>query len=229
MQENEEKKSTSIEVLKSMNEVSKKLKAVKMENMQRFKARHIYSVYNMLQPILAECQLLISRKLIFNEVKEVQSKNGSKGTHREQMWEFIFTSAKDGSTFSTIFPAESIDWGDKSSSQCDAMAFKQMLLHTFVIPTEDMADPDDTEEKKTYAPPSGTQQQSKQSDDLSKKKVTPAQLSRLHAIMNQTEWTKEQVSKYAEVHYKVKSSKDLNIKQYNELVDVIMKTTPEVE
>ncbi len=213
-------------VFKAMAEVGKKLKAVSMTNMQRYKARHIYDVYNMLQPILAEQGLVISRELISNQIREVKSQKGTLGTHREQMWKFTFT-AEDGSWHSTTFPAESIDWGDKSSSQCDAMAFKQMLIHTFLIPTEDMKDPDDKEQMTTTvkAPP----QSKKTNEDLSKKKVTPAQLSRLHAIMNQTDWTKEDVSKYAEKIFKIKSSKELNVKQYNELIDTIMNTEPERE
>lgn len=128
-------------VFKQIAKVGKDLKAVAMKNMQRFKARHIYDVYNMLQPLLAEHGLSVSRDLISDKEKEVVSKQGAKGLHRYQLWRFIIT-AEDGSIFKTTFPAESIDYGDKAASQCDAMAFKQMLLHTFLIPT-DQKDPDD--------------------------------------------------------------------------------------
>lgn len=206
------------QIFEAMAKVAKKLKAVEMKDMARYKARHIYDVYNMMQPVLAEAGIVLTRELISNTTKEVTSKQGSKGTHREQMWRFNFH-AGDGSYISTTFPAESIDWGDKSSSQCDAMAFKQMLIHTFLIPTKDMGDPEDAAEPTTKKKPA--------EKDPGKTKVTQAQLTRLHAIMNQTGWTKEQVSKYAEAHYKIKSSKDLTVKQYNELVDTIMKTEPE--
>jgi len=143
-------------VIEAMAEVGKELRSVSMRNMQRYKARHIYDVYNNIQPLLAKHGVMIGRKLISEEHKEVKSAKGTTGTHRYQMWEFTFHCAKDKSTFSTTFPAESIDWGDKSASQCDAMAYKQMLIHTFLIPTEDMIDPDDGP-AKINKPPAASQ------------------------------------------------------------------------
>lgn len=129
-------------IVKKLSEVGKELKAVHMVNMQRYKARHIYDVYNRLQPILAKHGLVITRQCTLDDSKEVTSGKGTKGVHRYQRWKFTFW-AEDSSNLTTEFPAESVDWGDKAASQCDAMAFKQMLIHTFLIPTEDMKDPDD--------------------------------------------------------------------------------------
>lgn len=134
-----------MEIIKKMSEVARELKAVEMANMQRYKARHIYDVYNMLQPILAKHGVIIGRELIHQESHQTKSAKGTIGTHRFQIWKFSFH-AEDGSVHYTQFPCESLDWGDKAASQCDAMAYKQMLIHTFLIPTKDMQEPDDKPE-----------------------------------------------------------------------------------
>jgi len=132
-----EPKAVCGEIFKSINNVSKSVEAVKMVTVLRYKARRVYDVYNMLQPILAKEGVFITRRLIKESEKEVKSAKGNKGLHRYQLWEFKL-SAIDGSSVTTEFPAESIDWGDKAASQCDAMAFKQLLIHTFMIPTEEL-------------------------------------------------------------------------------------------
>lgn len=200
-------------ILKSLNEVNKAIKAVPMVNMQRFKARHYYDLVNMVQPLFAEHGIFITRELIDEDVKEVQSQKGSKGTHRTQRWKFIFH-AVDGSSVSTEFPAESIDWGDKSSSQCDAMAFKQMLIHTFQIPTEGFQDPDNKPAPEPMKPSQS-------------KTVTMPQIKRLMAIVSETEWSNEHLKELLAIKFEIDSSKKLTNDQYKELIDIVTKQTPE--
>lgn len=203
-------------ILKNLNEVQRQIKAVPMVSMQRFKARHYYDVLNMVQPLFAEHGIFITRELIEEDVKEIQSQKGTKGTHRTQRWKFIFH-AVDGSSVSTEFPAESIDWGDKSSSQCDAMAFKQMLIHTFQIPTEGFQDPDN---KSAPEPVKASQPEGP-------KMVTMPQIKRLMAIVGETEWTNEQLKELLALKFDVDSSKKLNNDQYKELIDIVTKQTAE--
>lgn len=136
-------------IYKQMSLVMKELKSVAMVSMQRYKARHIYDVYNMIQPLLSKHNIIIGRELLSENSKDVMSGKGTKGIHRFQVWKFKFF-AEDGSSHETTFAAESIDYGDKAASQCDAMSFKQMLIHTFLIPTKDMQEPDDKPEMTNY-------------------------------------------------------------------------------
>lgn len=184
---------------------SRKIKAVHMSNMQRFKARHIYDVYNMLQPVLAEAGLVISRDLLSEREREVESQKGTKGTHRFQVWRFRIT-AEDGSYMETTFPAESIDWADKSSSQCDAMAFKQMLIHTFIIPTE-QKDPDDK-----------PQDNIKPTNQMS---VTQNQIKRLFAICKASSVSKPQLDSIIKDKFDIDSVMKLNRTQYDELCEFV--------
>ena len=131
------KKKPSPLIFKKLVRIGKDLKAVHMQNMQRYKARHIYDVYNQLQPLLAENGVVLSREKLSDNADKVVSSKGTEGIHRVVWFKFKLT-AEDGSCHATEFAGESTDWGDKSMSQCDAMANKQMLIHTFLIPTKDL-------------------------------------------------------------------------------------------
>lgn len=67
-----------------------------------------------------------------------------------------------------------------------------------------------------------------QIDDKSRKPVTDGQIKRLFAIMNEHAakgWGKEQVEEIAAASFKVKSFNELNMGQYDKLVDVVQKHT----
>jgi len=204
-------------IFKQLAKVSQGLKAVKMKNMQRFKARNIYDVYNMVQPLMAEHGIIISRKLMNEDVTHVTSKTGTKGHHRVQLWEFTFY-AEDGSTFVTQCPGESLDFGDKSSSQVDAMVHKQLLLHTFMIPTE-QKDPDDGPEKTAQA--EQPEQEPCTPVGGNGGTVSPAQIKRLWAISISRELSKKQVEKSIFDRYGFDSASKLNKSQYDEFVGVM--------
>lgn len=201
----------TVKVFKQMGEVGRSIKAVKMVKMKLFKARHIYDIYNMMQPILAEHGLLISRSLLKDSEKDVTSKNGTKGTHRYQVWKFIFT-AEDGSIFETEFPGESIDWGCKAASQCDSMSFKQMLIHTFQIPTE-IDDPDDGDRSNPV--------KSESPEDAGKKKQPRPHIVKLWDLAKSKNLNKNKVEKSLYTRYKFVDPNKLNKEQYYEFMGVM--------
>jgi len=206
--------------IKALTEVAKELKAVKMANMQRYKARHIYDVYNMIQPLLAKHGIVVGRELIKEESKEVESAKGSKGVHRYQLWAFRFKAANSEDFFETQFPAESIDWGDKAASQCDAMAFKQMFIHTFQIPTQDMQEPDDQPQKnvarskeKVFNPP-----------PKPKTKRTKKEIETLREIMDSKELDRDTVNSFS-VKMIGQDVNELEAKDFDTLVKLLKDST----
>ena len=116
----------------------------------------------------------------------------------------------------TEWVTESIDFGDKSASQCDAMAFKQMLIHTFLIPT-DMKDPDDSPAKEVV------NNVSEFRGDPNKP-VTIPQLKRLRAIAGNNGWSDQDIKDHLLNTYDLDSSKKLNMGQYNEICKEIQES-----
>lgn len=206
-------------IFKALSEVAKDLKAVEMANMQRYKARHIYDVYNMIQPLLAKHGILVGRELVKEEESKITNKNGNTGTHRYQLWSFKFY--KDGSdqVFETQFPAESIDWGDKAASQCDAMAFKQMFIHTFQIPTKDMQEPEDKPVMDHKKPEPFKNQPPKQKTNRTKK-----ELEYLLDVMKQKELTKDQVQAFSNKMLKGDVN-ELDQKDFDTLISLLKDST----
>lgn len=196
-------------IVQALADIGKELSAVGMRNMQRYKARHIYDVYNKIQPLLAKHNVVITRRLIDEKIEPVESKNGTKGFHRFQRWEFTFNKPVESGIdkLTTEWTTESIDFGDKSASQCDAMAFKQMLIHTFLIPTETMQDPDDAPQKQVTDEPKVNENAD----------ITIKHIEQIKKLADYAGWSNQDVKDHIKDKFKKDSAKNLTMGEYVEL------------
>jgi len=108
---------------------------------QGFKFRGVDDVFNELHSLFAKHEVII-----LPQVKERirEERTNAKGTvlfHSYLTIEYQFMAA-DGSMVCATVVGEALDSGDKSVSKAMSIAIKYCLLQLFLIPTEEMKDPD---------------------------------------------------------------------------------------
>ena len=108
---------------------------------QGFSFRGIDTVYNELHNLFAKHGIIT---MPVAGVPVVEERTNSKGTvlrfvQIPMTYNFI---ADDGSFVSSTVIGEGMDSGDKATNKAMAIAHKYALIQTFMIPTEDMKDPD---------------------------------------------------------------------------------------
>lgn len=111
---------------------------------QGYAFRGIDDVYNALAPFLAEEGLVILPRCLSREVVERQTQRGGALFYVTVDVEFVFASAKDGSTHVVRMPGEAMDSADKATNKAMSAAYKYACLQTFCIPTEGDNDADAT-------------------------------------------------------------------------------------
>ena len=138
-----------IEVVKRITKVGKTQK----NTQQGFMFRGIDDVQNALNGIMGEVGVVCVPVEV--EVKQ-SDRVSSKGTpmiHARARVKYRFY-AEDGSFIDANMEGEAIDSGDKSTSKAISIAYKYLLLETFMIPTEEQKDPDhESHELAKPAPP----------------------------------------------------------------------------
>lgn len=113
----------------------------KRNKQQGFNYRGIDDIYNELHESMAKHQLFTVPEVIEETRTEKPSKSGGVLFYTRLKMKYHFF-ASDGSTIATIVIGEAMDSGDKASNKAMAIAHKYALLQIFMIPTEDLADPD---------------------------------------------------------------------------------------
>jgi hypothetical protein len=113
----------------------------KTNTQQGFKYRGIDDIMNELHSLFAKNSVIILP--IVKDIKqdERQTKSGGVLIYTKLTVQYDFL-ASDGSFVSTIAIGEAMDSGDKSTNKAMSVALKYVLLQMFLIPTEDMTDPD---------------------------------------------------------------------------------------
>ena len=77
------------------------------------------------------------------QLKDVVRSNGKAGTDKHVKIRMRYTfHAEDGSSVSSVIPAEGMDSGDKATNKALSAALKYALIQTFSIPTHDMSEAD---------------------------------------------------------------------------------------
>lgn len=108
---------------------------------QGFKFRGIDDVMNTLHSVMAKHEVYVTPELMSAIREERESKNGSILLYSICDYKFTFH-AVDGSTVSAVVRGEGMDSGDKASNKAISIALKYALLQVFMIPTEELVDPD---------------------------------------------------------------------------------------
>ena len=106
-----------------------------------YKFRGIDAVYNALNPVMAELGLFICPEVL--EQTREERKTTSGGNLIYSILKIRFTMyAPDGSNVSCVVIGEGMDSGDKASNKAMSIALKYACFELFMIPTEEMVDPD---------------------------------------------------------------------------------------
>ena len=108
---------------------------------QGFMYRGIDAVMNALNPVMAKLGLFLVPEVLEQTREERQGRNG--GTLLYSILKIKYTLyAPDGSSVSCVVLGEGMDSGDKASNKAMSVAMKYAAFQLFMIPTEEMVDPD---------------------------------------------------------------------------------------
>lgn len=108
---------------------------------QGFKFRGIDQVYTAMHDLMAKHGIYTTSRVLEEKHEERQSKKGGVLITRLYHIEYTFHAA-DGTSVSTVTVGEGMDSGDKGSNKAFAIAHKYALLQAFLVPTENIDDPD---------------------------------------------------------------------------------------
>lgn len=108
---------------------------------QGFSYRGIDDVYNTLHGILANHGIVTVPEVTHMERQERTTKNGTALLYSLLTIRYHFF-AEDGSSVTATVVGEGMDSGDKASNKAMSIAHKYALFQVFMIPTEDVVDPD---------------------------------------------------------------------------------------
>ena len=130
---------------------------------QGFMYRGIDQVYNALNPVMAELGIFFCPEVLDQKREERTTKNGTVLTYTLLTMKYT-AYAPDGSSVSMTVVGEGMDSGDKASNKAMSVALKYACFQLFMIPTEEMVDPDAethevTSRAQTPAPPRAAQQE----------------------------------------------------------------------
>ncbi len=106
-----------------------------------FNYRGIDDVMNSLHESFAKHGVFITTEVLERKEVERQSKSGGTLFWVTITVQFTFH-AQDGSSISSVIYGTAMDSGDKADNKCMSIALKYCLLQAFLIPTEDIQDPD---------------------------------------------------------------------------------------
>jgi len=125
-------------------DINKEVEAIKKEKtneQQKFKYRGVDQVMNELHNLFAKHEVFITSE-VRNAIREERTSSGG-GRLIWSIIDYKFTLyTTDGSFIETTARGEAMDSGDKGSNKCISVALKYVMFNMFLIPTEDMIDPD---------------------------------------------------------------------------------------
>ena len=131
---------------------------------QKYKFRGIDAVYNALNPVMSELGLFICPEILEHRREERETQNDYNGQIKKTVLKYSILTIKytmyapDGSNVSCVVVGEGMDSGDKASNKAMSVALKYAMFQLFMIPTEEMIDPDaevhdDVQAKNRQTPP----------------------------------------------------------------------------
>ena len=136
--------SDSPKIHAAMLQVMREVKAVskdKSNQQQGFKYRGIDDMYSALHECFAKAGIYCRTEALERHVNERVTAKG--GTMFQVVCKYRFHfCAEDGSSVFSEMYGEAMDSADKATSKTASISHKYALIQAFVIPTEDMVDPD---------------------------------------------------------------------------------------
>ena len=129
------------EAMKKIRAIGKSSTAKNASGKEMYKFRGIDAVYNALNPIMSELGLFIIPEVLDKAREERKTTTGATLIYSILTIKFTMY-APDGSNVSGVLVGEGMDSGDKASNKAMSIAMKYFAFQTFMIPTEDVQDPD---------------------------------------------------------------------------------------
>ena len=132
------------DAMRKMNAVSKD----SINQTQGFKYRGIDAVMNALYPVMSELGLFIVPEVLEQTREERTSVKTYNNTEKKTTLLYSILKIKytmyapDGSNVSCVVIGEGMDSGDKASNKAMSVGLKYAAFQLFMIPTEEMVDPD---------------------------------------------------------------------------------------
>lgn len=126
---------------------------------QRYKFRGIDAVYNALNPVMAKYGLFIAPEILEHRREERTTTKTWNGEQKTTVLLYSIITvrytvyAPDGSFIQTTVIGEGMDSGDKATNKAMSIAMKYAMFQLFMIPTEDLKDPDAESHEVTVQPP----------------------------------------------------------------------------
>lgn len=108
---------------------------------QGFMYRGIDAVMNALNPVMSKLGLFLCPEVLEQTREERQGRNGGNLLYSVLKIKYTLY-APDGSNVSCVVIGEGMDSGDKASNKAMSVAMKYAAFQLFMIPTEEMIDPD---------------------------------------------------------------------------------------
>ena len=129
---------------KAMGEIgaiTKDKKSTNASGKVMYSFRGIDDVYNALNPVMAKYGLFVTPEILDQKREERKTASGGALIYTILTIRFsVF--APDGSSISMTVIGEAMDSGDKSTNKAMSIALKYAMFQLFMIPTEDIKDPD---------------------------------------------------------------------------------------
>ena len=136
------------QAMKKIGAIGKDSTATNVSGKTMYKFRGIDAVYNALNPVMAELGLFICPEIIDQVREERETEKTVNGQVVRSALKYTVLTIKytlfapDGSNISMTVVGEGMDSGDKSANKAMSVALKYACFQLFMIPTEDMVDPD---------------------------------------------------------------------------------------
>lgn len=155
-----------------MGEAMRRISAISKDSVnqtQGFKYRGIDAVMNALYPVMSDLGLFIVPEVLEQTREERTSVKTYNNTEKKTTLLYSILKIKytmyapDGSNVSCVVIGEGMDSGDKASNKALSVGLKYACFQMFMIPTEEMIDPDyesyEVEPKKKPAAPKQVEQE----------------------------------------------------------------------
>lgn len=129
------------QAMRKIGAIGKDSTATNANGKQMYKFRGIDAVYNALNPVMSELGLFIIPEVLEQTREERKTASGTTLIYSVLKVRFTMY-APDGSCVSGVITGEGMDSGDKASNKAMSIALKYFCFEVFMIPTDEMVDPD---------------------------------------------------------------------------------------
>lgn len=214
-------------IIKEIEAVTKKKNP---DSNVKYAYRRIDDFMNALNPMLATHKAFIMPEVISHDMKDFTTSSGAKMLHVIMTIKYTIF-AEDGSSVFAVMVGEAFDSGDKASNKAQSVALKYLLAQVFMVPTEDLADPDDVDHsqpsKAPVKPPNSpvtspkpqTQVKTPVSPPNQSYGLTEPQIKRMFAIAGKRGINEQTLRSTVLARYNVTELHKLRKVDYDSLID----------